>query len=565
MSQRYLVIVESPSKCEKIKSFLTSTDKYKNSIVVATCGHFREIKSICAKDFGIKYEIMAKSKKYIAHIKKLASVKNTKVILATDWDREGEAIAYHICNVLKLPLTKTDRIRFGEITKKVFLDAMDKPFRIDKHLVDAQQARQVIDRWIGFHFSPLLWKQFPKYRGLSAGRCQTPTLKILYDQEQKIKNTSPETEFQIFGTFQEEVFKLNKCFSNEKIAKQFLDKNIPFQHVIDSVSKKNVFEYPGLAFSTSSLQKYCNTTFGWSPSVTMSRAQQLYEKGLITYHRTESQKISPHFQKEMSSYLQEKYGKEYCNQTIFEKQDKNHKNNLPHEAIRITSVDSNVPNDPLYNAIQKRSFQSVMSSARFDQMTIQISSPDTKYIFEKKYKKASFLGFLILNQQKEHCYEKMKEWCQKKHVVLNKIETKETFKKCEKYFSEGSVISNLEKLGIGRPSTFASFVSKVQDKKYVEKASKTISTGIFLKEIIYHVKNKDYTIKQEEFIKEETSKLFLTELGEKVIEYLYSTCPTYFDYQYTSLLETKLDAIAKGELKYKTVLEDVQKDLNQSL
>ena len=180
MSQRYLVIVESPSKCEKIKSFLTSTDKYKNSIVVATCGHFREIKSICPKDFSIKYEVMAKSKKYITQIKKLASVKNTKVILATDWDREGEAIAFHICAILKLPITKTERIRFGEITKKVFLDAMENPFHIDKHLVDAQQARQVIDRWIGFHFSTLLWKQFPKYRGLSAGRCQTPTLKILY-------------------------------------------------------------------------------------------------------------------------------------------------------------------------------------------------------------------------------------------------------------------------------------------------------------------------------------------------------------------------------------------------
>lgn len=565
MSQRYLVIVESPSKCEKIKSFLTSTDKYKNSIVVATCGHFREIKSICSKNFSIKYEIMTRSKKYITQIKKLASVKNTKVILATDWDREGEAIAYHICNVLKLPLTKTDRIRFGEITKKVFLDAMENPFSIDKHLVDAQQARQVIDRWIGFHFSPLLWKQFPKYRGLSAGRCQTPTLKILYDQEQKIKTISSETEFQIFGTFQEEVFKLNKCFPNEKIAKNFLDKNIPFQHVIESVTKKNVFEYPGLPFSTSSLQKYCNTTFGWSPSVTMSRAQQLYEKGLITYHRTESQKISPHFQKEMLCHLQEKYGKEYCNQTIVKNHDNNQNNNLPHEAIRITCVDTNVINDPLYNAIQKRSFQSVMSNARFDQMTIQISSPDTKYIFEKKYKNNTFLGFLILNQYKEQNKEKSKEWNINSSVVLNKIEAKENLIKCIKYFSEGSVISNLEQLGIGRPSTFASFVSKIQEKNYAEKKSKSISTGISLKEITYHVEKKEYTIKQEEFIKEETSKLFLTELGEKVVSYLYNTCPTYFDFQYTSLLETKLDLIAKGELKYKNVLEEVQKDLIQSL
>jgi DNA topoisomerase-1 len=564
MSQRYLVIVESPSKCEKIKSFLTSTDKYKNSIVVATCGHFREIKSICPKDFSIKYEIMSRSKKYITQIKKLASVKNTKVILATDWDREGEAIAFHICAILKLPITKTERIRFGEITKKVFLDAMENPFSIDKHLVDAQQARQVIDRWIGFHFSPLLWKQFPKYRGLSAGRCQTPTLKILYNQEQKMKTISSETEFQIFGTFEEEVFKLNGSFSSEKTAKEFLDKNISFQHRIKSVATKKVYEYPGLPFCTSSLQKYCNTTFGWSPSVTMSKAQQLYEKGLITYHRTESQKISHHFQKEMLCHLEEKYGKEYCNQTIIEKQD-NNKNNLPHEAIRITSVDTNVLNDPLYNAILKRSLQSVMTNACFDQMTIQISSPDTKYIFEKKYKNNTFLGFLILNQHKEQNKEKSKEWNKNSLVLLNKLEAKENLIKCIKHFSEGSVISNLEQLGIGRPSTFASFVSKIQEKNYAEKKSKSISTGIFLKEITYHVKKKEYTMKQEEFIKEETSKLFLTELGEKVVSYLYDRCPTYFDFQYTSLLETKLDLIAKGKLKYKKLLEEVQKDLNEPI
>lgn len=557
--QHYLVIVESPSKCEKIKSFLTSTEKYKNTIVVATCGHFRELKSICPETFDMKFDIMSKSKKYITQIKKLASRKNTKVILATDWDREGEAIAYHICESLKLPITKTERIRFGEITKNVILEAMENPFVIDKNLVYAQMTRQIIDRWIGFHFSPLLWKQFPKHRGLSAGRCQTPTLKLIYNQEQKIKEAVPETNFQVLATFQEECFSLNHRFDSESSVKNFLQNEISFPHKIVSVKNKKAYEYPGLPFSTSALQKYCNHCFGWSPSVTMVKAQQLYEQGFITYHRTESQQISEHFKSEMSFYIQTKYGEEYCDPSKIKSPSAKSKN-LPHEAIRITSVEKVLENNPLYDAIRKRSLQSIMSKAVFNEQTIHISSSSSSYLYEKKYKDVDFKGFLIIAESKSE-KEERKKWVPQKTIQYDTLETKEMLVDKIKYYSEGNVISNLEQMGIGRPSTFASFVSKVQEKNYVEKLSKNISSGIFLKCIVYDKKKGNFIKMEQEYIQEEKSKLFITDLGLKVVEFLYEKFPTFFEFEFTSSLESNLDDIATGKLKYKSLLKDMQKQL----
>lgn len=558
MSQHYLVIVESPSKCEKIKGFLTSTEKYKNTIVVATCGHFRELKSVCPNTFDIKFEVMSKSKKYITHIKKLASRKNTQVILATDWDREGEAIAYHVCEVLKLPITKTKRIRFGEITKNVILEAMENPFCIDRNLVHAQMARQIIDRWIGFHFSPLLWKKFPKHRGLSAGRCQTPTLKVLYNQEQKIKERTPKTNFQVSVTFQDECFTLNHRFESIELVTTFLQNEISFPHKIISVRTRKVYEYPALPFSTSALQKYCNHSYGWSPDVTMAKAQQLYEQGLITYHRTESQEISHDFKLEMVNYIATTYGEKYVDKSKMENT-RNKSKNLPHEAIRVTSF-QNIENNLLYEAIRKRSLQSVMSRAELEEQTICISSSNPEMIFEKKYKDITFKGFLILAPSKLE-RENAKQWVENTVLEYSKMESKEVLTEVMKYYTEGSVISNLEQLGIGRPSTFASFVSKVQDKKYVQKLSKSIPSGLYLKHICFDKKKGTFMTTEEEYVREEKSKLFMTELGLKVVEYLYEEFPTFFEFEYTSSLEMQLDEIAKGTLKYKNLLKDVQNQL----
>ena len=561
MSQQYLLIVESPSKCEKMKGFLRSTEKYKNTNVVATCGHFREVKSVCPDTYHVDFAILPKSKKYISSIKKLASTKNTQVILATDWDREGEAIAHHLCEILNLPASKTKRIRFGEITKKVILNAMENPYPIDKNLVFAQMSRQIIDRWIGFHFSPLLWKQFPKHRGLSAGRCQTPTLRIIYDQEQKVKALSPETNFEVRGIFRGESFLLNHRFESEKIVTSFLQEEIPFRHKVVKRSTRTVFDYPSLPFSTSALQKYCNHCYGWSPSMTMLKAQQLYEQGLITYHRTESQQISNDFKLEMAEYLRENYGEKYCN---VEKLDRTEQpKNLPHEAIRVTSVDKDVENDLLYEAIRKRTFQSVMHRAEWKEHTVSISSSQPEMTFEKKYKELLFDGFLRFGSSNLE-REAPKKWTTKGEVDLDNLEAKELLLDTKKFYSEGSVISNLEQRGIGRPSTFASFVAKVQDKKYVQKLSKTIPTGYYLQRISLDKKKGVLLKTKEEFVREEKSKLFMTDLGSEVVQYLYQHFSKFFEFEYTSLLESKLDEIAKGRLHYKELLQEVQKELKST-
>lgn len=560
--QHYLIIVESPSKCEKIKKFLVSTEKYKNCTVVATCGHFRELKSVCPKTFDMKFIVSPKSKKYINQIKKLATQKNTEVILATDWDREGEAIAFHICQVLKLPMTKTKRIRFGEITRKVILEALENPYVIDKNLVHAQMTRQIIDRWIGFHFSPILWKQFPKYRGLSAGRCQTPTLKIIHDQEERRKHSIPETKFQVFADFRKQCFVLNHDFSTEKESISFLRQNISHAHCVKSVSSKTVFDYPSLPFSTSSLQKYCNSAFGWSPSLTMSKAQKLYEQGHITYHRTESHQISCSFQKEMLQFLEETYGKEYCDDKKEVTTSLKSTKDLPHEAIRVTSVDSFVDNDPLYMAIRKRSLQSVMSKAVFHEQTISISSPESNYCFQRKRRENVFKGFLVVSTSvKGQTDEDALEWKIGEMVSMDALEMKEVLVQSLKHCSEGFVVSQLEQLGIGRPSTFSSFVSKIQEKNYVEKLTKSIPTGIMLTEVYYDKKTGTFPKKENEFILEEKSKLFMTELGTRVVQYLYETFPKYFEFDYTASLESDLDSIAKGTKKHKSLLQKVYQEI----
>ena len=351
---------------------------------------------------------------------------------------------------------------------------------------------------------------------------------------------------------------MNHRFEKEALVTTFLQNEISFPHKIINVRTRNVYEYPSLPFSTSALQKYCNHSYGWSPVVTMAKAQQLYEQGLITYHRTESQEISHDFKLEMVDDIKTKYGEKYVDMSKIENT-RNKSKNLPHEAIRVTSFQK-IKNNLLYDAIRKRSLQSVMSKAECKEQTISISSSNPEMIFEKRYKDITFEGFLILAPSKLE-RENAKEWVENTVLEYSKMESKEILVEMIKYYTEGSVISNLEQLGIGRPSTFASFVSKVQEKKYVEKLSKSIRSGLYLKHICFDKKKGAFSKTEEEYVREEKSKLFMTELGLQVVEYLYDEFPTFFEFEYTSSLEMQLDEIAKGTLKYKNLLKDVQKQL----
>lgn len=546
------VIVESPSKCKKIQTLLSQIDKTKTFMVVASCGHFREIFSIDKNTFEISFSYIRGKKKFIDSIKKKLN-KKVNAILATDNDREGEAIGWHLCDVLGLNVARTPRLRFNEISKKALEETYKSPDVLDMALVDAQMARQIIDRWIGYKFSPLVSK-FCQKRGLSAGRCQTPTLKIVKDHDDFIQNCGQDTNFHFYGTFHKEQFELNHLFSSEEDGVDFLQENIPFQHkLVKPFDIKTSFQYPPKPFTTSKIQQQCSSLWKWSPIHTMKCLQKLYEDGWITYHRTESTILSKDFTFKGRKWIENTFGKEYLGD--FRSMDVK----TAHEAIRPTDINRRDEKNILYHLIWKTTIQSLMSKATIENTIVKITTPKEEWFLQKTFSKVLFKGFLVLNKTEKisNCsFLKIKKLQPFEFLML-----KETPKETHQQLNEGQIIAKLENLGIGRPSTFASFVSKIQMRNYVDK--KNVEKKWEKALSIYSFKNgeEEIELKEEEYKQKEVNKIVINELGKSVIDFIYEKFDKFFNYNYTAEIEKELDNIANGTTTKTLVLETIQKEL----
>lgn len=534
-----LFIVESPSKCKKIKFLLEKIDPNEKFLVYACCGHFREISDICTKTFHITFKPIVSKKKYLHTISKIVktATKPMDIWIATDNDREGESIGWHLCKWLKCNTKTTKRLRFNEITFPALSEAYFNPDKINMNLVEAQFTRQIIDRSIGYTFSPKLSKTFLK-KWLSAGRCQTPTLKLVLDNKIKREKASENTFYKISGLIQKQSFTLNKVFSDEHTAQDFLCQNKTFQHEFLKPFEVQIsYRYPPKGITTSKLQQYCSTYWKWSPIYTMSQAQELYENGLITYHRTESTQCNPIFKKKVKEYIQETYGDEFVkSSTSFYNSEK-----FAHECIHPTNINTILPQNKLYTYIHKITVQSFMEKATMEETIVNISSPNPEYVFQKMFSHYKHRGFTIMD--KVHTE---KDDMIPKKPKFDSIVMKEMLEEYVPFLNEAQVIAELEKKGIGRPSTFASFVSKIESRKYVEIDDISQESTQELKTISFNCATKKMSTEKKKHLQYESQKIILSALGEKVAKYLYENYQDFFDYHVTKEMESSLDNIANG-------------------
>ncbi len=583
-----LVIVESPAKCKKIESFLGGGYK-----VMATYGHFRYINSLedidINNNFQTKFSLIQDQIK-LKQIERLREEisKAYEVILACDGDREGEGICWHICDLFGLQTNKTKRIIFHEITEQAILNAIRNPGLLDMNLVHAQQSRQILDMLVGFTISPMLWNTISrKYdSSLSAGRCQSPALRLVYDNHIEVHKSPGKQVYNttgIFTTLNLE-FELNKQYETQQQLYEFYNL-IPTNKFSYSLSNpKKVLKKAPEPLSTSTLQQLVSNEFRWSPKETMKHAQQLYENGYITYMRTDSKKYSKEFIDRTKAYIEEKYGKEYISASIDNlalviASESKEQNKEAHESIRpvsiaVTSnllVDVDLKAVKLYELIWLNSIQSCMPSAQLTTVTAKINAPNST-LFTRKAEQVIFLGWLITdktfkNDAKEYQYFHTL----KKDVSLlpKKIQSCFTLIELKSHYTEARLVQILEEKGIGRPSTFASLVDKIQERKYVLK--KNVEgreiTGI---NYVY----EDGQLKQENATKvfgNETNKLIIQPVGLIVIEYLIKHFDSFFNYEYTGSMEEELDLIARGLKEGNTLcigcytdLHNITKDLPKS-
>lgn len=552
MSEKYLVIVESPAKCSKIQYYLQQIAPDSSILVRACCGHFREIQSIDPTTFEINFQMMRSKSKYIHTLKKIKrNTPSLEIIIATDNDREGEAIGWHLCKIFALSEKTTKRLRFNEISFPALQHAWKEKDRINMNLVKAQSTRQIIDRWIGFTFSPLVSKHVGK-KGLSAGRCQTPTLRLIMDNIEKRKRSSDETVHHVKANFGKQCwFQSTRKFETEKETLDCLRKNIPFHHQVKQKTSKPIYHYPPRALTTSKLQQTCASMWKWSPTYTMKRAQELYEKGWITYHRTESSQINGVFQKTAVAWIEKTFGKEYIRSSLSWAPNK-----AAHEAIRPTKIEFETE-DVLYTLIRKTTIQSLMEKATIEETRIELTSPSEDGWW-KHFHWFTFYGFYKMNKELPKNEEvplkfQLKELC-----------AEEKQKDYVSFLNEAQIIQSLESKGIGRPSTYASFVSKIQDRQYVRKDD---IVQKFSKECVSYLwKKGEDTIKRKMtlFEEKEAQKLVLEPLGEQVGVFLYRHYNDFFDYSYTKQVEEWLDDIASGNVEACSILQHVQKKLSKS-
>ena len=557
-----LVIVESPAKCKKIETYLGPGYK-----VIACFGHFREVVSLnhlnIADGFKPKYTICDKKKALVESIRK--AIKTAyEVIIATDDDREGEAIAWHICDLFELSIDDTKRIIFREITEEAIQRAIKQPERIDMNRVFSQQARQSIDLMVGYTVSPLLWKNIANTAALSAGRCQTPTLKLVYDNHLKaIDKKDASIKYTIIGYFtvKSVPFELNQQYDTEPEVLTFLEHTCIFQHKIYSSIEKKI-RAPPMPLTTSRILQ----ASPYSTSDTMKICQQLYEEGFITYMRTDS----IHYSREFLSSVKEFICKEYNNEQYLGSMTTDDFSDDAHEAIRPTNIHLKQLHPvygskerKIYRLIWETSLESLMSPVQYEEQTVFIEAPfDLKYT--RKNENILFQGWHIVKNTKidNTEYNYFLHFKMDSIVPYKKIVSKTIYNNTCQHLSETDLLRLLERHGIGRPSTYSSLIQKIQERKYVVK--QTISYENTEDEYSTNYELVDTDIQKKVVKRErnkEHNKLVIQPLGIKVMEYLLVNHSALFDYKYTQSMEDDLDNILKGTTSYADVCGSMYRQL----
>ena len=559
-----LVIVESPAKAKTIQKYLGKDFEVKSSF-----GHIRDLPKkgmgINLEDFTPDYEISADKKKVVAELK-AASKKAETVWLASDEDREGEAIAWHLAQELKLKSENTKRIVFHEITKNAILKAVENPREIDQNLVNAQQARRVLDRIVGFEMSPVLWKKVKP--GLSAGRVQSVAVRLIVEREKEIREFKPVPSYKVEGVFtnlekQEISAKLKKDFTKEQDAENFLNQvqNIDFK--VLNIDVKPAQRSASAPFTTSTLQQEASNRLGYGVTTTMRVAQRLYEEGYITYMRTDSVNLSQEAINAAKSQILKEFGEEYSQPRNYVT--KSASAQEAHEAIRPTDFGVKSIGDAqlnkLYQLIYKRTLASQMTNAKLEKTVIEIGNPELPQHFEAQGEVIVFDGFLRAygiykneDEEQEDGDKILPKVNVGEALAYKKITAVEKFSRPVSRFTEAGLVKKLEELGIGRPSTYAPTIQTIQNREYVDKreiepkereiVKLTLTKTGLKKEILTEKYGGD------------KNKFVPTDIGIVVNDFLTTNFNEILDYGFTAKVEQDFDEIAKGEEKWKDVLKN---------
>ena len=562
-----LVIVESPAKAKTIEKFLG-----KDFVVMSSFGHIRDLPS---KDMSIDLEnnfepnyIITEDKVKVVKELKAAVEKAEFVWLASDEDREGEAIAWHLKEALNLDESKTKRIVFNEITKNAILKAVENPRNIDLNLVNAQQARRVLDRIVGYEISPVLWKKVKP--SLSAGRVQSVAVRLIVEREKEINNFKENKTYKVVADFQTSKqalisATLNQRFETKDQALEFLKESSSADFTVQAVEKKPAKQSPAAPFTTSTLQQEASRKLGFPVARTMQVAQQLYEAGYITYMRTDSVNLSDLALSQAKELILKEYGEEYFKSRKYSNKIKGAQE--AHEAIRPTVLSNTEINldssaQRLYDLIRKRTIASQMADAKLEKtnITINISNREEKYLCQGEV--ILFDGFMKVYQHTANDEEETENTNQKllpavsQGEKLQHLTTKatETFNNHPPRYNEASLVKKLEDLGIGRPSTYAPTISTILKREYVIKMDKPASVREI--EIIISQNNSIKQISKKENYGAEKSKLNPTDIGIIVTDFLSQHFTDVIDYNFTAEAEKEFDSIAQGKEDWKNMIRD---------
>ena len=568
-----LVIVESATKAKTIEKILGQDFK-----VVSCVGHIsdlpvKELGVDVENDFKPKYIIPTEKKTVIKDLKKYVS-ESDKVWLASDEDREGEAIAWHLYENLNLTNKDYDRIVFHEITKNAILAALDSPREINYNLVNAQQARRVLDRLVGYELSPVLWRKVKT--GLSAGRVQSVSVRLIVEKEREIKNFLTNSTYKSIGTFKNSSgvnlkAELNNKFDSAEEVKAFLQKNINSTYTVSNVEKKPAKKSPTPPFTTSTLQQEASRKLGFGVTRTMSTAQKLYEAGLITYMRTDSVTISEEAKSSILSKIESKYGDSYVNLRNYK--NKNKSAQEAHEAVRPTDISvedisSDYDQQRLYQLIWRRTISSQMSDAQIERTVVNIDSKSFDEIFIARGEVIKFDGFLrVYNEGTDDETQEEKGTLPQLNVNENldliNIISRESFSRPPSRYTEASLVKKLEELGIGRPATYATTISTIQNRGYVSKGDNEGQERTY-KSI--ELKNGDII---ESTSTEKTGsnkgKLVPTDIGIIVNDFLVDNFNNILDYGFTAEVEKSFDKIAEGNQNWTDIIKQFYTDFHTNV
>ncbi|SFP99351.1 type I DNA topoisomerase [Parafilimonas terrae] len=575
-----LLIVESPAKAKTIEKYLGSDFEVKSSY-----GHIRDLEK---DDMGIdikhnyspRYIIPEDKQKVVKELKSVAK-KADEVWLATDEDREGEAISWHLCEVLGLDPVKTKRIVFHEITKPAIQRAVQQPRTVDMNLVDAQQARRILDRIVGFEISPVLWRKMSMRNSLSAGRVQSVAVRLIAEREREINAFEPVSSFKIEAIFSgQDINNKNVSFKAEGIrqknaedAETFLQSCVGANYKVSDIQVKPAKKSPAAPFTTSTLQQEASRKLGYSVSKTMLLAQKLYESGNITYMRTDSVNLSDTALNDIHSNISKQYGNKYLQPRKYK--NKNESAQEAHEAIRPTYIENTSVDDSdtkrLYELIWKRTIASQMSDAELEKTTAKIAISTNNQELSAQGEVLKFDGFLKVymeDKDEEDATEEdtegmLPQLSVGQSLTLNQMQAIERFTRPAPRYTEASLVKKLEELGIGRPSTYAPTISTILKRGYVEKRDKE---GVLRNYRVLVLKQDKISKKTEnETTGAERSKLFPTDLGLVITDFLVEYFSDIMDYGFTAKLEDEFDEIAEGKKQWEKTIDGFYKPFKKDV